>query len=151
MNRGGRRFLLATIGAVAMLVLVISTVFAQTTLTTTLSGAEEAQAADPNAKGFISLELHEDGTVCYTAKLQGISDDTLILGHIHGQAGPGVNAPPVIDLMPTEADRHGNEISNCVTGDPAVVAAVVATPSMYYVNFHTDVWPAGAMRGQLGD
>ncbi len=37
----------------------------------------------------------------------------------------------------------------CVAGDAAVVAAIVADPSGYYVNVHTAEFPASAIRGQL--
>lgn len=147
------RPILLILSAAMLALLSVSLASAQTTLSTTLSGDEEVPPADKNAKGFISLEFSADGvTVCYTAKLQAIQDDTLVAGHIHEEE-EGQNGPVVLDLRPTAADRHGNRLSNCVTDTtgPNDVADILADPSEYYVNFHTNVYPGGALRGQLGD
>jgi hypothetical protein len=68
--------------------------------------------------------------------------------HIHGPASAGANAPVLQPLTPT-----GAEVGIVAAGtfsNPALVAAALENPELYYVNVHTTVCPAGAIRGQLG-
>lgn len=68
--------------------------------------------------------------------------------HIHGRAPAGETAPVLQPLTPT-----GAEVGIIAAGtfsNPALVAAALANPELYYVNVHTTVCPAGAVRGQLG-
>ena len=45
-----------------------------------------------------------------------------------------------------------DETSGCVEGvDRDLIKAIRQDPSAYYVNIHSTVFPAGAVRGQLGD
>jgi hypothetical protein len=123
---------------------------ATTTLTTTMTGAEERPGpGDPNGKGWVSLEIDSNGTICYEAKIQAIGH-TITDAHIH-KAAAGSPGGVVVPLEPNEADRTGNMYSHCVTTTPEIAAAIVATPSAYYVNWHTPTHPAGAIRGQLDD
>jgi len=125
-------------------------VSAATTLTTTMTGAEERPGpGDPNGKGWISLEVDANGTICYVAKIQAIGN-TINDAHIH-LAPAGSPGGVVVPLEPNEADRTGNMYSHCVTTTPTIAAAIIATPSAYYVNWHTPAFPPGAIRGQLGD
>jgi hypothetical protein len=115
-----------------------------------MTGAEERPGpADPNGKGWISLEVDANGTICYVAKIQAIGQ-VITDAHIH-LAPAGVPGGVVVPLHPNDADRTGNMFSNCVTTTPEIAAAIIATPSAYYVNWHTPAFPAGAIRGQLGD
>jgi hypothetical protein len=69
-------------------------------------------------------------------------------GHIHGPAGPGVNAPVVIGF----SGFGPNSASDCrdLTAPEILVATdIVANPANYYVNLHTSDFPGGAIRGQL--
>lgn len=119
------------------------------TFSTTLSGAEEAPGpGDPNGKGRITLDIYATGTICYTAKIQGI--DGAAAAHIH-EAAAGVAGPVVVNLRPDLADRTGNKSSYCVNTTPEIAADIIANPTDYYVNVHNDEYPAGAIRGQLGD
>ena len=120
-----------------------------TTFSTTLSGAEEAPGpGDPNGKGWITLDVFATGTICYAAKVQGIAGAEA--AHIH-EAPAGTAGPVVVDLRFDLATRTGNRIEYCVSTTPAVAAEIVGSPSGYYVNVHNDAYPAGAIRGQLGD
>ena len=120
-----------------------------TTFSTSLSGAEEAPGpGDPNGKGFITLDVYNTGTICYTAKVQGLAPVTG--AHIH-EAPAGSPGPVVVDLRPDLANRTGNKLSYCVSTTPERAADIIASPADYYVNVHNAEYPGGAIRGQLGD
>jgi hypothetical protein len=67
--------------------------------------------------------------------------------HIHvgaaGEMGPVVQA---LELT----GREGGLVATGTATNPALAEAIVADPANYYVNVHTTVCPAGAIRGQLG-
>lgn len=67
--------------------------------------------------------------------------------HVHGVARRTVDAGVVIPLAVTDATTGST--SDCVAIDPALKAAILADPSNYYVNVHTDTFPGGEIRGQL--
>jgi hypothetical protein len=72
---------------------------------------------------------------------------TVAAAHIHGQAPAGTNAPPVQTL-----DLTGSQVGVVAAGtftDPALVAAALERPDLYYVNVHTTTCPDGAVRGQF--
>ena len=119
------------------------------TLSTSLSGSEEVGGGDPNGKGFVTLEVFANGTICYDGKVQAIGR-ALTGAHIHIGAA-GTNGPVVVDLDPFGADVTGNKAEHCVTTTVVIAGAIIATPSAYYVNVHTEAYPGGAIRGQLGD
>lgn len=120
-----------------------------TTLSTTLNGAEEVPGpGDPNGKGFITLDVFLTGTICYEAKVQAIAG--VAAAHIH-EADAGSFGPVAVNLRPDLAERQGNKLSYCVSTTPAVAADIIANPTDYYVNVHNATYPAGAIRGQLGD
>jgi hypothetical protein len=119
------------------------------TFTTTLSGAEEAPGpGDANGKGTATLEVYDAGLVCYTLKVQAIATPTA--AHIH-EAPAGTAGGVVVDLRLDLAERQGNRLSYCANASEDVVADIRATPADYYVNVHNAEFPAGAIRGQLGD
>lgn len=74
---------------------------------------------------------------------------TIVAAHIHlapkGTAGGVVQPTP-----PTPGEENGVIGSGTFT-NPALVAAMQANPQAYYVNVHTNVCPAGVIRGQLGE
>ena len=67
--------------------------------------------------------------------------------HIHGPAPGGTPAGIVQPLTLT-----GNEVGVVAEGtftNPALLAAVLANPQLYYVNVHSTTCPPGVIRGQL--
>lgn len=141
-------FLIASLAFASMA--GVASASAHTNLTTSLTGAEEFPGpGDPNGKGFVSLDIYPNGTVCYTGKVQAIGRQ-ITDAHIHVGAA-GTAGPPVVFLDPLGANVTGNMASHCVVTDAATAAAIIADPDGYYVNVHTTAYPGGAIRGQLGD
>jgi CHRD domain len=121
-------------------------------LSTDLSGAEEAPGpGDSDATGQADLTLNQgQGEVCFDLSWAQI-DGTVVAAHIHvGDAGtPG---PIVVGLFMGTAFAGTDTASGCVDEvDPDLIKAIRQNPSAYYVNVHSTVFPAGAVRGQLGD
>ena len=75
------------------------------------------------------------------------------IGHIH-EGATGVNGPVKIDstLKAGELTLTNGSVTFTRTNsasDPAVIAAVMANPAGYYVNFHSTLHVGGVIRGQL--
>ena len=116
---------------------------------TDLTGAAELQPADADATGHAALTLNQGrSTVCFDLSWADI-DGEVIAGHIHiGSAD--VNGPVVVGLL-SGGFAGTDTASGCLTGvDPALVKDIRKNPANYYVNIHSTVYPAGAVRGQLG-
>jgi MYXO-CTERM domain-containing protein len=109
------------------------------TLEAALTGANEVPGpGDPDGSGHATFTIDTIAlTVVWNVTVDGL--DTVVAAHIHPGA-EGVAGPPLIDL------------SSGLTGGPLQsgdLAQVIANPSAFYYNVHTDVFPAGAIRGQL--
>jgi hypothetical protein len=117
-------------------------------LSTHLTGAQEVPGpGDADGSGSAAIRLGED-EVCFTLRWRNIAAPTA--SHIHvgvtGVAGDIVvplfmGTSPLPDTIRT--------VGGCAAADPAVIDAIEANPSGYYVNIHNTDFPAGALRGQL--
>lgn len=118
---------------------------AGTTLSTPLVGAEERPGpGDPDGNGFIELTLNQGrGEICFEVILTGI--DPATRGHIH-KAPAGEPGPIFVTLFESEGPG-----AKCVSATKAQIKEIRQNPEMFYVNIHTATFPAGALRGQLGD
>ncbi len=117
---------------------------------TDLLGASEAPGpGDPDAAGQAALTLNQgQGTVCFDLSWADI-DGTVVAAHIHA-APEGVAGPVVVGLF-GGAFGGTDSASGCVEDvDRGLVKAIRKNPANYYVNVHSSVFPAGAVRGQLG-
>jgi Cu/Zn superoxide dismutase len=124
-----------------------------TTFIAVLSPDEEVPActAATNAAGgvFIAHVTNEaTGTVEWTLVANNLPGN-IIAAHIH-VAPKGAAGPVVQPTQPTPGEENG-VIGTGTFSNPALVAALRANPDGYYVNVHTNLCPAGAARGQLGD
>jgi len=82
------------------------------------------------------------GQICYILNVSNIDPPTM--AHIH-VGGPGQNGAPVVTLKtPTDGSS-----GDCQPIAADVAQAILRNPGGYYVNVHTAVQPAGAIRGQL--
>ena len=144
-------FLAATLGMVAMLAVGAPAYGQGRPFATTLTGAAEVPGpGDPDASGTAFITLNQgQGEVCFELSWAGI-DGTVFAAHIH--VGPaGVAGPVVVPLFTDVALSGTDSASGCVSGvSQELIKAIRQTPENYYTNIHSDVFPAGAVRGQLG-
>ena len=110
-------------------------------LTATLSGTG-------NQSGTATLTVNPgQQEVCYDITVANLQGD-VFAAHIH-VGGADVNGPIVVPLFAFTPPTTQTHFSGCVPGPRDVLRAILANPSGYYVNVHTTVFPAGAVRGQL--
>jgi hypothetical protein len=114
-----------------------------TTLTATLSGTNEIGGKGaPNGKGTFTATI-KGSKLCYTLKYSGLTSP--LASHIHkGTATKNGNI--LLDLKPKFSN---GKAASCVTISSSLASAIRKNPSGYYVNVHTQKYPAGAIRGQL--
>jgi len=144
-------FLVATLGMVGMLAVGAPAYGEGRPFATTLTGAAEVPGpGDPDASGTAFLTLNQgQGEVCFELSWAGI-DGTVTAAHIH--VGPaGVAGDVVVPLFTDVALSGTDSASGCVSGvSRELIKAIRQDPAGYYVNVHSSVFPAGAVRGQLG-
>jgi hypothetical protein len=144
-------FLAATLGMVAMLAVGAPAFGEGRPFATTLTGAAEVPGpGDPDASGTAFITLNQgQGEVCFDLSWAGI-DGTVTAAHIH--VGPATVAGPVVVPLFAGAFQSTDSASGCVSGvSEELIKAIRQNPENYYVNIHSDVFPAGAIRGQLGN
>jgi hypothetical protein len=110
-----------------------------------VSSSGEANAGDPDGYGSATVIIRGT-TLCFGITVDGI--DKPILAHIH-QAPAGLNGDIVVDLVPPPNGNPGTS-SRCFRGlDQKLLADIQRHATGFYVNVHTENFPAGAVRGQL--
>jgi hypothetical protein len=136
--------LIALLATVALaLTLPLSTVAAQGALAVRvdLLPENEVPPADTEASGTaIVIVVPATDMVCAKLSWTG-APGTVTAAHIHGRAPVGVNASVVVGLT-IDQKMH------CVTDSDADLIA--EDPELYYVNVHSNTFPGGFIRGQLG-
>jgi hypothetical protein len=110
-----------------------------------VSSEGQANAGDANGVGSATV-LIDGTTVCFGITVNGL--DQPIAAHIH-RGVAGVNGPIVVSLtQPASGDPGAS--SDCIADvDSSVLRELRANPGLFYVNVHTEAFPAGALRGQL--
>ena len=113
------------------------------TLELTLTG--DVEVPGPGSTGTAEATLTYDGDeLCVEGTTTGVG--ALIGGHIHA-APVGESGDIVIDLgISTTGD---GPFEGCATVG-AEGGVVFEDPTNYYLNLHTEEFPAGAVRAQLG-
>lgn len=143
--------LVATTFAVLSVVLATSSAAAGgSPLMTGLTGAAEVPGpGDPDAMGSASLTLNQgQGQICYDLSWENI-DGTVSDAHIHVGAAD-IAGDVVVPLFVGQTFAGTGTASDCVSDvDKELVKAIRKDAGGYYVNVHSDVFPAGAIRGQL--
>ena len=152
MNRLSGVLALAAVG----LVTVAGALAAQpaaTTFVAVLSADEEVPlcaAATDGARGnFVAHVVDEaTGTVEWELVANNLPGN-IVAAHIH--VAPKGVAGPVVQPLPPTAGAENGVVGTGTFSNPTLLAAIRANPDGYYVNVHTNVCPAGVIRGQLGD
>jgi hypothetical protein len=154
-RRRARRFerVLAVVGVLAALVPSVVILSAgpaaatAQTFTVTMSGLQEVPANASSATGTASVDLNAaETTITVNASWTGLTTNANA-GHIHGPAGPGVNAGIIFPFAGVPAATSGS-----IPSQPfAITAAQVADlkAGLYYVNIHNATFPNGEIRAQL--
>ena len=131
----------AVLAAIASLVLAAGALGAEVGFSADLTNGGEG---DEDGSGTAAITIDPDtGEVCYDLTVEGIQPVTA--SHIHigaeGESGDVV--------VPLDVDGFEGSSSDCVDASDADLDAIIANPAGYYVNIHTEDFPAGAIRGQL--
>jgi hypothetical protein len=115
------------------------------TLRAGMTGAKEAPGpGDSDGKGTARIRLNlADSEVCWNLRVKDIGKAAA--AHIH-RAPRGIAGPVVVPLSPP---KNGSA-SGCRTAAADLIMDILANPGNYYVNVHNAEFPAGAVRGQLG-
>jgi hypothetical protein len=110
-----------------------------------VSDTGQADAGDPNGHGAAAVMIPSGTEICIAVLVNRIGDPTAM--HIHENTA-GENGPIVVPFNPPRRGNPGHA-SQCVEAPAAVIDRIRRNPSRFYVNVHTEAFPAGAVRGQL--
>ena len=111
--------------------------------TVAMLAANETGGGEAGGAGQATVTVNgTTGLVCVNVTTTGIGSMTGM--HIHTGAA-GVDGAIVVDFAVTS----GTAVAKCVTTTPATAAAIIASPTAFYLNSHDAAFPAGAIRGQL--
>ena len=126
-------------------------------LNTQLRAENEPNGASTSAAtGHAQVKVLNDGTIEFKTFILNPNDERFNRAHIH-LAPAGVNGPIHVDFLEAGVpvdQLTGRTITFTGIGRPRGVfaggTALCAAPEMYYVNIHSNLFPGGAIRGQLG-
>lgn len=118
-----------------------------TAISTDLLGVvERPEPGDPDGEGRATIRLRRNqGQVCFRLSVDNIALPATG-AHIH-RGDATVAGPVVVGLRNPNAEGAA---SGCVPAARALVNEILANRGRFYVNVHTNDFPAGAIRGQLG-
>jgi len=131
----------AVLAAIASLVLATGALAAESSFSADLANGG---AGDEDGSGTAHITIDPDtGQVCWDLSVDNISPVTA--SHIH----VGAEGEDGEVVVPLDVDGFEGTSTGCTDASDADLAAIIADPAGYYVNIHTDDFPAGAIRGQL--
>jgi CHRD domain-containing protein len=152
-----RAALLAAPVAAALIVAGVPSAFGQSTgrsgkaLAAVMTGTKELKknnrpgGGQAGARGGFTAVIR--GTqVCYGLSVSGIGKP--LAAHIH-KAPRNRSGDIVLPLTSIPTSGNPGSAAACVTAPRSLARDLLKHPSRYYVNVHTQRFPAGAIRGQL--
>ena len=143
---GASLVLAAVLSLLGSLALAGVTLAAETRLSATLAGVMEGEnPGDPEGSGSAVITLDpETGEACWELSAEGIEPVTQSHIHVGGEGESGDVVVP-LDVEGFEGTSEG-----CTSDQEAdLLQTIIDDPAGYYVNLHTEEFPAGAIRGQL--
>lgn len=130
------------------------------TFTASLTGAQEVPPVTTPATGSATFTSSTSGavtTITYTVTVTGNLSGPVTAAHIHGPAGVGVIANPLVTLTVSNTTGTTGVLvsgSFTTTGNASLTMAQLLAHMLAgntYVNLHTAANPNGAIRGQIAD
>jgi hypothetical protein len=129
------------------LALLGPTAQAQTYFVANLEGTQEVPPVASPGSGFgrVTLNAARD-QITVSVYYTGLGSNVTV-GHVHGPAAVGSNAPVLFNLAPTTGVTAGSVVGRTFSITPAQVADLAA--GLHYINIHSTGFPGGELRGQL--
>jgi hypothetical protein len=127
---------------------------ASTTFVAVLSAENEVPGCpageESGAGGVAILQIDEDtGEITYRVVATNLPGTIAGSPGAHIHVGAAGEMGPVVEPLQLTGLESGLVASGTAT-NLDLAEAILANPERYYVNVHTTVCPAGAIRGQLG-
>ena len=152
-----RRILIASTATILALAVMAVTAAADmppaSTFVVVLSAANEVPHCAPAtdaARGVAIFHVTNEATGAVEWRLVANNlPGSTTAAHIH--IAPAGTAGPVVQPLSFPAGAENGVIGTGTFTNPTLLAAIHAHPERYYVNVHTNVCPAGVIRGQFGD
>jgi hypothetical protein len=111
-------------------------------LTAAMTAAEETPPGPDGATGAATITIDESqDTLCYDVSWSE-EVGTPTAGHIH-KGQKGLAGPVVVNFQLPDKPK------DCLQVEKGVLQDILADPGGHYVNVHNNMYPAGAVRGQL--
>lgn len=118
-----------------------------TTISASGSGAQEVPGPGEDGStvdGTFAFDP-DANTITYTVTVAG-NAEPVAAAHLH--EAPSGEAGDIVVTLDAEAANAGSEATVTVE-DPELVAEIIADPADYYLNVHSESFPAGFARAQL--
>jgi hypothetical protein len=111
-------------------------------LTAAMTAAEETPPGPDGGTGAATITIDEaKNTLCYDVSWSKEVGNPNA-GHIH-KGKKGLAGPIVVPFQLPDKPK------DCVQVENGVLKDILADPAGHYVNVHTNMYPGGAVRGQL--
>jgi hypothetical protein len=105
---------------------------------------------ESGAGGTAIVQIDEDtGEITYRVVAERLPGTIAGSPGAHIHVGAAGEMGPVVQPLELTGREQGLVATGTAT-NPALAQAILDDPANYYVNVHTTVCPAGAIRGQLG-
>lgn len=118
-------------------------------LSATLSGDTQVPGPgddDGSGEADVTVDVNNNEVCVQYSSVDGI--DNVTAAHIH-RGSADESGPIVVTLAVPTPGTDDDEPTCHKDADRDVVTAIASNPSGFYVNVHTEEFPAGAIRGQL--